>query len=367
MRLLLIFVVCVSMSGCRTVGGSAPSEVKDAAGAAVICPSGSVYQAFQLEAVDPLPTVASVRLSTDERSSSPLRPITAGSNMRLDICWSSDESAPPRLMRVMYLAGSALNPVPREFSEPPSVSNGLAAAMEGDVSQLQIEIPFASGAVPAEDAALEIRGWQIGNTGFVTAGLFYRMANATTPRLLPSYNTALIGKLVAGDPFPAGLCAFGEDARISRLQVGAVRMEVKTCEFPGTGETTDYRVAGVDIRDDTLGLDEQQRHLTLSSAQIRTKTERGGQNCDANPVCFVVRHHNWCDSFVIKLPQVTYASTVPSPFGCNEGAILSGAPVIAAPSQQGENRASVLTIARGGVTTKVLYDGHYAFMTFEPL
>lgn len=353
--LISLVVAAVGLSACMAKRQSSLTEATVLG--APDCREGFIHQPFMLTALTTLPAPEDVGLSSTS-AESPFDLVTATANVRLDVCFDDSEQEPPQLTQVTLLS-SAFD-LPKVFVVgSDAVVEGLAAAIFGDPVGLKIQVPFPTSSIPPQNAAIEIRGWQTAQGKVVTAGRYYRAADATTPRKLSGY--ALIGTLTSGDPFPSGECSFGENLHTSSVAVPDVKIELKTCQFQGTGETTDYRVKTIEIWDATPGLSADAAHVFLAGDQIRTRNEHGVANCDDGvPACASVRHHNWCDALVVRMPNVVYAATSGSIQVCDANQILPGAPQTAS-NPEGGIAKSVFAITRGEVVTRYEFDGHLAF------
>lgn len=175
---------------------------------------------------------------------------------------------------------------------------GLYDALFGEPESLRL---FTDGGDAMVGDAIKIKGWHIDDQRFVSVSWLHKDADQKFYNHVPAI---LIGKLVLGDPF-SGSTVLNCDSRslgfIDPIVIGTATLELSGCGYPGAGHSMIKILSQVRITDNNPAIPEDQR-----GTEIIIKGEEL-----AGLATYSSSHHNWCDSFFVKVPQwnATYVLT----------------------------------------------------------
>lgn len=287
---------------------------RDGGGGPKPCPAGATRHAYSLTPLADLPEASDLDLP-DLPSFVEL--VSAGTGLsnsvRLEVC--EDESGAVSLETMLY-RGSSFETA-RLYIVDPSVSGevqdtverdegyliehrispdlvaveGLADALEGDLSGLRIRFESESGLLMAGHAG-----------GFVAVarGMFTEDSGEYTSIYV------VVGGLAPGDVFAGLECRFGEEPYTTTFTTGTADFEVDACTFLGGGATTGYRITRLAVEDSNPALD----------AAGQARFELDGEAEVETVMNYRYNHHNACDSFYLALPHAEYAASTAAAAGC---------------------------------------------------
>lgn len=288
-------VLCgiVVITGC-----SVPQPAAVLSESPIACERGSAHSFGLVAPSDFTPERSAIRLNQDLPWNLLTPSVTQ--NVRLDVC---ADGAAVELKRVVWQEGGFS---PRWEAQGPRILlvRGLDDALFGDHSGLEIRL--SSG----DSSELMIKGWKQGEHSFVTAIPVGFDANGSYQIHSMSFVTGVFDMY---DPFADTRCKPGQNPSTAVFSLGTARFSAELCTYLGGGETLGYDVLKLSVTDSNPALAEANRKEVVLEGEALERVFQSKWN-----------HHNACDSFVLKLPHASYASTAAPMAGC--GVALPEAP-----------------------------------------
>lgn len=168
------------------------------------------------------------------------------------------------------------------------VQKNLDLALQGEIKDFNLKIQTS------ESDSIFVKGVQVKDQVLIVA--YKGMSNSPDTA---EDNSAVAGRLVFGDAFAkSSACGAGWELGSEVYQLGTAKLEFTSC-FSSNGTA----LAAYTRLVKRIGLKLEDSNPLLGGTKLNVKMDEAQLQKQLNTF---IMHHNWCDYFLLKLPEVEY-------------------------------------------------------------